>query len=242
MIKFFRRIRQKLVAESKFSKYLIYAAGEIVLVVIGILIALQINNANENRKLRNAEIKILKELVVNLRTDSIDHSGNLEWYVKSANASRLVVEALESKSPWNDTMAVHYGWIFLKGLSNLNTSAYDNLKAQGFGLISNDSIRLGLTNLYSDHYDRYLKYEQEFAVTNYNQVVSPVLLSRLKMDRWFHATPLNYEALLEDEEFREVVRWKGINMAFVGGHCRHARDGASELIAEIEREIQRLEN
>lgn len=50
MIKFFRRIRQKLVTENKFNKYLIYAIGEIILVVIGILIALQINNNNEAKK------------------------------------------------------------------------------------------------------------------------------------------------------------------------------------------------
>lgn len=50
MIKFFRRIRQSLLAENKISKYLVYAIGEIVLVVIGILIALQINTWNENRR------------------------------------------------------------------------------------------------------------------------------------------------------------------------------------------------
>jgi hypothetical protein len=50
MIKFFRRIRQSLLSENKFSKYLFYAIGEIVLVVIGILIALQVNNWNEKRK------------------------------------------------------------------------------------------------------------------------------------------------------------------------------------------------
>lgn len=55
MIKFFRRVRQKLLSENKFSKYLLYAIGEIVLVVIGILIALQINNWNENRKNKIAE-------------------------------------------------------------------------------------------------------------------------------------------------------------------------------------------
>jgi hypothetical protein len=60
MIKFFRKIRQKMLAENKFSKYLIYAIGEIVLVVIGILIALAINNWNENRK---TETKIKNSLV-----------------------------------------------------------------------------------------------------------------------------------------------------------------------------------
>lgn len=62
MIKFFRRIRQHLLTENKFSKYILYAIGEIVLVVIGILIALQINNWNEGRKDQAEAIKILKKL------------------------------------------------------------------------------------------------------------------------------------------------------------------------------------
>jgi len=63
MIKFFRKIRQRLLTENKFSKYLLYAIGEIILVVIGILIALQVNNANETRK-SNLELdKIIHNLI-----------------------------------------------------------------------------------------------------------------------------------------------------------------------------------
>ena len=62
MIKFFRKIRQKLLTENKFSKYLLYAIGEIVLVVIGILIALQINNWNEERKKLETENSLIKSL------------------------------------------------------------------------------------------------------------------------------------------------------------------------------------
>ena len=60
MIKFFRRIRQRLLSENKFTKYLIYAIGEIILVVIGILIALQINNLNDESKLKRTLISDLK--------------------------------------------------------------------------------------------------------------------------------------------------------------------------------------
>ena len=70
MIKFFRKIRQKLLSENKFSKYLIYAIGEIVLVVIGILIALQINNWNEHRKDKATEHTLLiamhDDLLINI--------------------------------------------------------------------------------------------------------------------------------------------------------------------------------
>lgn len=66
MLKFFRRIRQTLLSENKLSKYLLYAIGEIVLVVIGILIALQINNWNEERKAAIEEKEILQNLYENL--------------------------------------------------------------------------------------------------------------------------------------------------------------------------------
>ena len=71
MIKFFRKIRQKMLTENKFSKYLIYAIGEIILVVIGILIALGISNWNEERKLQN-EINIyLSQKNENLKEDRL---------------------------------------------------------------------------------------------------------------------------------------------------------------------------
>tara|TARA_R100000935_G_scaffold8302_7_gene17524 strand:+ start:155344 stop:156123 length:780 start_codon:yes stop_codon:yes gene_type:complete len=63
MIKFFRHIRQRLIRENRFSKYLVYAIGEIILVVIGILIALQINNWNEHKKNAQQEQLILTQLL-----------------------------------------------------------------------------------------------------------------------------------------------------------------------------------
>ena len=69
MIKFFRKIRQNLLSEGKTGKYFKYAIGEIILVVIGILIALQINNLNENRKNKEQEIVLLKGLSSDLELD-----------------------------------------------------------------------------------------------------------------------------------------------------------------------------
>ena len=67
MIKFFRKIRQKLLSENKFSKYLIYAIGEIILVVIGILIALQFNNYNEQRK----HLQAINETITAIEEDIV---------------------------------------------------------------------------------------------------------------------------------------------------------------------------
>ena len=66
MIKFFRKIRHKLLSENKFSKYIIYAIGEIVLVVFGILIALQLNTAKEERNNSRIEIGYLNGILNNI--------------------------------------------------------------------------------------------------------------------------------------------------------------------------------
>lgn len=67
MIKFFRHIRQRLLSENRFSKYLLYATGEIILVVIGILVALQVNNDNEQGKLKNKKFKFWNQSELNSR-------------------------------------------------------------------------------------------------------------------------------------------------------------------------------
>ena len=78
MIKFFRHIRKRLIGEGRLSKYLLYAIGEIALVMIGILLALQVNNWNEHKKERIAEEKILSDLKEELYTNrlKIVHSEN----------------------------------------------------------------------------------------------------------------------------------------------------------------------
>ena len=78
MIKFFRKIRQKMLTENKFSKYLLYAIGEIVLVVIGILIALQINNWNESNKLKKEETLYLERLIIDLEKDTFYYNKNID--------------------------------------------------------------------------------------------------------------------------------------------------------------------
>ncbi|WP_223033784.1 DUF6090 family protein [Hanstruepera marina] len=83
MIKFFRNIRKNLLNEGKTSKYFKYAIGEIVLVVIGILIALQINNWNENRKLENSKHKLL----LALKNELVNNKNELEIYFHNLNIS-----------------------------------------------------------------------------------------------------------------------------------------------------------
>ncbi|MGB2685906.1 hypothetical protein [Olleya sp. Hel_I_94] len=79
MIKFFRKIRQKMLTENKFSKYLIYAIGEIILVTIGVLLAIQANNYNEKQK----DKKNINNIYARINTD-IENNINI--------ANKLIAE------------------------------------------------------------------------------------------------------------------------------------------------------
>jgi hypothetical protein len=94
MLKIFRKIRQSLVTQNKFSKYLLYAIGEIVLVVIGILIALSINNWNSERINRKQEKEYLSRLVVDLEKDLDNLQSTFTRYQQKLIVGKIVVDQL----------------------------------------------------------------------------------------------------------------------------------------------------
>ena len=98
MIKFFRKIRQKLLSENKFSKYLFYAIGEIVLVVIGILIALQINNSNQTRINKIIEKETLDNLRQDLGSALIQLDIKIEQNYLNKTSDSIALEIINSKT------------------------------------------------------------------------------------------------------------------------------------------------
>lgn len=80
MIKFFRKIRQKLIKEGQMKSYLIYAIGEILLVMVGILLALQVNNWNNQRK----DDQLAQQYLMSLKEDAQNNIKALEGYIQRA--------------------------------------------------------------------------------------------------------------------------------------------------------------
>jgi len=239
-MKFFRTIREKLIVQNRITRYILYALGEITLVMIGILLALQVNNWNNDRKQTNHEQKVLKELLLNLRMDSLDHAGNRDWSLNVGAAAGYIVDGLEGRVPWQDSMSLHYGQILTHGVATLNTSAYDNLKSIGFDLISNDSIRIALTRLYALDITRLLKIEKEMLSDDQVHNILPVVLKRVRINEpWWNSTPHDYEALMDDLEFQSVVRWKSVTNNHIAREYEIARRETSELIEMIQKELDK---
>ena len=128
MIKFFRTIRQNLISEGKTVNYLKYAIGEIVLVIIGILIALQINNANELRKTENKIVSILKEVQNDLALDIQKSDELIAYYSNKDSIIRLI---LTDKLTYDDYRNDDYNNLrnILKGAFHIkiHDKAYNNL-------------------------------------------------------------------------------------------------------------------
>jgi hypothetical protein len=110
MINFFRKIRKKLADDNKPLKYARYAIGEIVLVVIGILIALSINNWNEGRKNRTTEVEVLQNLSKCLENNIKRLEGQLALNQRSVKASDIILHTIANKLPHNDSLNSYIGY------------------------------------------------------------------------------------------------------------------------------------
>ncbi len=179
MINFFRKIRQRLLTENKFSKYLIYTIGEIVLVVIGILIALQINNWNEEQKLIRDERIILislktdfisnNEKITNVLQAQSEQKSTIVAYLKYINSDRKIIgDSLALKLWWTTAYRPFYS---TDGTLNslLNSSRID--------LVKNNTLKEKLTsytsdyNIYKDHeeeYENFVKLLRQFAADHFS--------------------------------------------------------------------------
>ncbi len=140
MIKFFRKIRQKLLSENKLSKYLIYAIGEIVLVVIGILIALQINNWNEERKAEILEVKLLRDLVLEMEQNKSLLENARRRHEGHDSISTIILEKRTGLTPENYLQHLVYTTYFAT-TDFVNGNVESILSEHGPSIITNDTLK-----------------------------------------------------------------------------------------------------
>ena len=161
MIKFFRKIRQNLLIANKTSQYFKYAIGEIILVVIGILIALQINSWKSQREEQQLEIKIIKELKSNLKLDLVEIQEDIGIMEDINAASAYIKHYLQTNEQPSDQLSEKIILLRVTPHFDPNKSGYGLLVSKGIGIISNDSLRNDISLLYERLYSYYKRYEEE---------------------------------------------------------------------------------
>ena len=269
MLSFFRRMRKQLTDDNpptdkqdRFLKYSRYAFGEIVLVVIGILIALQINNWNEDRKERRIEVRYLENLRADLKNDSLALLEIKAHRVNTAQAAKTLLEIANS-GHINDVYevdslywAIGIWWEFIP-----NDNTFQELISSGnLNIIGDEKIKKSLLKLSKDseqiavdrdHMRR--EYEQYL----YDQMVSTVSFLKSKdpdefndqWESWFYSNrgvvskneeslAMEYEKLLNNPLFINGVALAGGNSVYLVSVYDRVLDDISELIYRIDIALQ----
>ncbi len=207
MIKFFRRIRQRLLSESKFSKYLLYAIGEIVLVVIGILIALQINNWNEAKNINEAKTKTLQHIKKEILSN--------QKFIESVDAyHEMVRDTLKKIKPPKTEEELTKALSFWRGfgITRLRNSAFETAVQSGttkefdINLAENLNALYATQNAYNDFGQTASNalYDQDFSdVSNFGRIA--VFLNMVMSDLYY------FEIDLKDQYSRCLDQIDSLN-------------------------------
>lgn len=214
MIKFFRKIRFNLVSENKTGKYIKYAIGEIILVMIGILLALQVNNWNEKRKDHLKEIASLKSLKSELEISLEELKSDYKFTKLFHNSTLKIQNHIKKKTPISDSMYGDFFFSYQFSYFFPKTSTYETFKNGNMELIQSDSLKIIITDIYEAGYKRILSksnttinsarfnyYQEHFRITSNAQ--PDVSLGQLRGS--FIAIPNDYEQLVNDPKYESLI-------------------------------------
>ena len=150
MIHFFRKIRQRLLTQNRFTKYMLYAIGEILLVVIGILIALQVNNWNEKRNRTNTEIEYLKRLRSDLANDTAYYHRRIKYSNKVIADHKEAIKATYTQisNPRDFYQSLNKIEYSSEALSLRDITYKEMHNAGQINIIRNDKIKTELMEFY----------------------------------------------------------------------------------------------
>lgn len=247
MLKFFRRIRQNLLAENKTGKYLKYAIGEIILVVIGILIALQINNWNENSKKTQLEISILNDIKSDLMENIHNLNEGIAHTKQSFSNNTKVIELFKNKTPYNDSLLVYFNNFSGYWDPDFTYAGFENLKSLGVNLITNAQLRREIINLIEVEMD-ILDNSDMSRMDQINSVLflpiaKKYLHREIELNQEYASfAPTDYNALMQDIEFYNVCTELAYRQLRSSIRFENFNRKADNLISKINEEIERLAN
>jgi hypothetical protein len=241
MIKLFKRIRQNLISKGNTGKYLTYAFGEIILVVIGILIALQINTWNEARKNKALEKSMLENLVQNLE----QNSDKMKSHIKSINFYRksgaVVLAAIENKLIDQDALEDQFHKALMNTSSvGLSETGYTVIKNNGFKIIRNQTLKNELMAFFEDTQPHLLGDLSwgTIDIADREKFVDEHFI-QLSNENGLTYKPFNLERLLNNDYFIALVHKTDVQRGwFTIILERHLKD-TQEMIKKIKEELNK---
>jgi Family of unknown function (DUF6090) len=241
MAKLFNKDRKKLLDQNKTIQYLKYAIGEILLVVIGILIALYISNWSESRKEREAEKYILGEVLSNLKEDAVLINQIIGQRLRSKKSVENMLTYLPTHTVNGDSLSSDLiRFITFERYFPIN-NAFEMLKSKGLKLSNNK-----LTSRISRYYD-YDQHRTQRSVEDIEEAIMPILLNSKGIKRFITTLKLNEYITLtnpndlqfQNELYHELNGFKDNNsgtLIWLTGF----REANKLLVQDLEAELRRL--
>lgn len=234
MFTLFRRIRQKLIASGSITKYLLYATGEILLVVIGILIALQINNWNETNKMDSMVSQALSEIREDLVQDTLILQSRITLQIAELDAQTRIVDALTHQTLNEEAHRSDLGKLMLVRETVLLRNGYDYLKELGISKLNRPELRQALLQYYEHDYASIRKDLQDDNF-EFENVWLPYAREHFK-DWEFgeYAVPHSYSEIQNDLYLLTTLKFNLTNKGYTLRSHSRALEHAESLIAMLE--------
>ncbi len=204
MVKVFRRIRQNLLKKGNVKRYLVYAIGEIFLVMVGILLALQVNNWNEQRKDRLTENELLTVLQEDLLVNMSRLENDILIEKRSISKAIIIVDHLDAKRPYDPSLDLVFKEAIFAPDIIIASSSYESIKFKGIDIIKGDSLKRGIINLYDVVFTNLIAETVRLENQFWPSSVLPMLHKHFRVRDDGHR-PSNYLALLEDTAFTNML-------------------------------------
>lgn len=205
LIQFFRRIRQRLLVQNKLSKYLIYAIGEIALVMLGILLALQVNNWNEQRKDGVTEQKLLHGLQEDLLVNITRLEKDILLEQRTIGQANKIVKHLDDRKPYNPTLNAVFSEAIYSPDIIISVSSYESLKFKGIDIVQNEALQRSIINLFDVVYSNLIAETVRLENQFWPSSVLPMIHKHFRQTGWRELKPTNYEALMDDTTYKNMV-------------------------------------
>lgn len=254
MVKFLKNIRLNIIGKKETVRYLKYAIGEVILVMVGILLALQVNNWNEKRKDRGHEIKLLKQLKVDLLDNFSEIRSVYRNIQEKVNSVDSIFIYLEENRQVDDTLRNYFDLIQAGLIFNNANTIYKNIESYGLKVLSNDSLRAAITKMYENDFknievreqmDRYIKEEvlANFMQSHFKPAFITYVTEANDTIKYFNpmAEPIDLEALRKNLQFKNIILRSKEKLLIRLRRLDQTLKNLKILIDDVQNEIDRLE-
>lgn len=199
---------------------------------------LMISCKNKNTYHKELEHKVLKELRLELTQNLDDINSNIESLIISKNANEIIINNMENNTKYHDSLNYHFANLYPYLVFSPNKTTFNYLEQSGMFLISNDSIRASVSNLYGVKYGIYKSYENIYFTEHYTNYIKPMFMEEFVTFEFYNSfKPKNYSQFIKNKAYERVMIYTTDAIQTFIFMQLGLKEDVEKLISEINKEL-----